>query len=115
MAADPALYRWSSNRANALGEADTLLTPHALYLGLGHDEGTRRAAYRELFRIAFDDQPLGDLRLALNQDQPVGNDRFYREIEAMTGQRRELRKRGRPRKPDEPPSADAAGQGELPL
>jgi hypothetical protein len=35
--------------------------------------------------------------------------------EAMTGQRRELRKRGRPRKQDEPPSADAAGQGELPL
>jgi hypothetical protein len=53
--------------------------------------------------------------LALNQDQPVGNDRFSREIEAMTGQRREWRKRGRPRKQDEPPSADAAGQGELPL
>lgn len=115
MVADPALYRWSSYRANALGEADTLVTPHALYLGLGDDEEARRAAYRELFRIALDDQPLGDLRLALNQDQPVGNDHFYREIEAMTGQRRELRKRGRPRKQDEPPSADAAGQGELPL
>jgi hypothetical protein len=33
--------------------------------------------------------------------QPIGNDRFYREIEAMTGQRRELRRRGRPRKRDE--------------
>jgi hypothetical protein len=33
----------------------------------------------------------------------------------MTGQRRELRKRGRPRKKDESPSADAAGYGELPL
>lgn len=91
------------------------MTPHALDIGLGDDEETRRAAYRELFRIALGDQPLGDLRLAINQDQPIGNDRFYREIEAMTGQRRELRKRGRPRKPDEPPSADAAGQGELPL
>jgi putative transposase len=115
MVADPALYRWSSYRANALGEADTLVTPHPLYLGLGDDEETRRAAYREFFRIALDAQPLGALRLALNQDQPVGNDRFYREIEAMTGQRRELHKRGRPRKQDEPPSADAAGQGELPL
>jgi putative transposase len=115
MVADPALYRWSSDRANALGEADTLVTPHALYLGLGDDEETRRAAYRELFRIALDDQPLGALRLALNQGQPVGNDRFYREIEAMTGQRRELRKRGRLRKQDEPPSAKDAGQGELPL
>jgi putative transposase len=103
MVADPALYRWSSYRANALGEPDALLTPHALYLGLGDDEETRRAAYRELFRIALDDQPLGDLRLALNEDLPVGNDRFHREIEAMTGQRRELRKRGRPQKQDEPP------------
>ena len=39
--------------------------------------------------------------MALNQDQPIGDDRFYREIEAMTGQKRELRKRGRPRKPRE--------------
>jgi putative transposase len=115
MVEDLALYRWSSYRANALGEADTLVTPHALYLGLGDDEETRRAAYRELFGGALDDKPLGALRLAINQDQPIGNDRFYREIEAMTGQRRELRKRGRPRKQDEPPSADAAGQGELPL
>jgi hypothetical protein len=23
--------------------------------------------------------------MALNQDQPIGNDRFYQEIEAMTG------------------------------
>jgi putative transposase len=77
MVTDPALYRWSSYRANALGEADTLVTPHALDLGLGDDEQTRRATYRELFRIAIDDQTFGALRLALNQDQPVGNDRFY--------------------------------------
>jgi hypothetical protein len=31
---------------------------------------------------------LSGLRLALNQDQPIGNDRFYREIKAVTGQRR---------------------------
>jgi putative transposase len=113
MVADPALHRWSSDRANAFGEPDALLTPHPLYLGLGDDEEARRAAYRELFRIALDDQPLGALRLAINQDQPIGNHRFYREIEAMTAQRRDLRKRGRPRTQDKPPSADAAGQGEL--
>ncbi|UHD18111.1 hypothetical protein [Thiocapsa bogorovii] len=61
------------------------------------------------------DKPLGDLRMARNQDQPVGNDRFCREIEATTGQRRQLRKRGRPRKQDEPQSADDTGQGKLPL
>ena len=76
---------------------------------------TTRGAYRELCRGALDDKPLADLRLALNQDQPIGNDRFYREIKAMTGQRRELGRRGRPRKQEEPPSADDSGQGELPL
>ncbi len=43
MVADPALYRWSSCRTNALGELDVLLTPHPLYLGLGDDEDARRA------------------------------------------------------------------------
>jgi len=115
MLADPAGYRWSSYRANALGQPDTLVTAHPLYLALGADDDARRAAYRELFRGALDDRPLADLRLALNQDQPIGNDRFYREIEAMTGQRRELRRRGRPRKQVEQPSADDSGQRELSL
>jgi putative transposase len=114
MVADPSLHRWSIDRANALGEPDALLTP-ALDLGLGDDEQARRPTYRELFGGSLDDQSLGDLPLALNQDQPVGNDRFHPEIEAMTGQRRRLRKRGRPREQDEPPSADDTGQGELPL
>lgn len=106
---------WSSYRANALGAADPLLSPHPLYLALGADDDARRAAYRELFRGALDEEPLSDLRLALNQDQPIGNARFYREIEAMTGQRRALRRRGRPRKRDQAAAADGAGQGDLPL
>jgi putative transposase len=115
MVADPADYRWSSYRANALGAPDPLLSPHPLYLALGADGDVRRRTYRDLFRGAHDGKPLSDLRLALNQDQPIGNDRFYREIEAMTGQRRALRKRGRPRKQDEPASAGDTGQDPLPL
>jgi len=48
----PAHYRWSSFRANALGEADALLTPHALYCALGRNGEERRAAYRAGFRAA---------------------------------------------------------------
>lgn len=48
----PAHYRWSSYRANALGEADALLTPHALYCALGRTPEERRAAYRATFRAA---------------------------------------------------------------
>jgi len=46
----PADYRASSYRANALGEPDALVTPHAVYCALGRDAAARRAAYRAGFR-----------------------------------------------------------------
>jgi putative transposase len=46
----PGQYRWSSFRANALGQDDPLLTPHAFYCALGRDAELRQAAYRALFR-----------------------------------------------------------------
>jgi hypothetical protein len=48
----PADFRGSSYRANALGEADVLVTPHAVYCALGRDAEARRAAYRAGFRAA---------------------------------------------------------------
>ena len=42
-------YRWSSYGANALGDENTLLTPHAFYCALGRSAPERRAAYRRLF------------------------------------------------------------------
>ena len=98
MVADPGAYRWSSYRANALGEANAMLSPHPVYRDMGHSPGERREAYQALFRTALDEAPLKELRMALRQNQPLGNARFYAEIQAMTGQRRELRKRGRPKK-----------------
>ena len=46
----PGQYRWSSFRANALGEDDALLTPHAHYCALGRDAESRQAAYRALYQ-----------------------------------------------------------------
>ena len=108
MVTDTSDYRWSSYRANGLGQCDQLLTPHSLYLAMGVDDNSRCAVYRDLFGCALEDLPLAELRMALNQDQPIGNDRFYQDIEAMTGQRRELRKRGRPGKSK---NGGADGQG----
>src|SRR6266705_3354319 len=48
LAADAGAYRWSSYRANALGEDDELVTPHPLYFALGRSPGERAAAYRAL-------------------------------------------------------------------
>lgn len=69
-------------------------------------------AYRDLFRAQLDRKAIDDVRLALNQNQPLGNSRFYAKIEATTGHRREAEPRGRPLgQRDESPTRNA-GQGE---
>ena len=96
---DPAHYRWTSYRANALGQENAHLTPHPVYLALGRDDKQRHAAYRALFRTPLDKAAIDGIRLALNQNQPLGNQRFYARIEKLTGERREAKPRGRPRVP----------------
>jgi putative transposase len=98
MVNDPALYRWSSYRANALGQLDALITPHELFFRIASHEQERQAAYHALFRHELDGNTIADIRLALAQGQPLGNGRFLDTIERMTGQRRETKPRGRPRK-----------------
>ncbi len=97
MVDDPAHYRWTSYKVNALGQASSLITPHAVYQQLGTNDNARQSAYRALFRTELDKEAIDDLRLALNQNQPLGNSRFYAKIEKMTGARREAKPRGRPR------------------
>jgi len=45
LAPSAAEWRWSSYRANALGEHDSLVTPHPHYYALGRSPDERRAAY----------------------------------------------------------------------
>lgn len=66
LAPSPDVYRWSSYKANAMGRADELLTPHDTYVRLGADDETRRSAYRAVFSessSAVDDR----LRAATNR------------------------------------------------
>jgi putative transposase len=44
MVDDPAHYRWTSYRANALGPADPRLTAHLLYRALGASDKDRQVA-----------------------------------------------------------------------
>ncbi len=96
MVADPGEYRWSSYRHHAFGQTDKLVTPHPLYLALGRDDASRQAAYRALFRSQLDEAALDDIRLAIAQGQPLGNDRFKEAVCAATGVRRKQARRGRP-------------------
>lgn len=108
MVEDSANYRWSSYRANGLGQDDPLLTPHPVYSALGSTESERLAAYRALFRPELDGDAISDIRMALDQGQPLGDSRFLASIERATGQRREgeARPRGRPRKPAVAPAGE---------
>jgi putative transposase len=115
MVNDPVHYRWSSYRSNALGKADARVTQHALYESLGRTDKDRQAGYRALFRSHLDRAAIDDIRLALNQSQPLGNERFYAKIEKATGVRREARPRGRPRLAIDGHAAAVAGQRELKL
>ena len=51
-----------------------------------------------LFRPELDTDAISDIRMALDHGQPLGDPRFIDSIERATGQRREIRPRGRPRK-----------------
>ena len=65
MVDDPAHYRWTRYRADALGQFSPLPSPHPVYLALGAVDHARRVAYRSLFRPHLDPETIRDLRLAL--------------------------------------------------
>ena len=110
MVEDPAQYRWTSYRANGLGQPDARHTPQALYQALGRSDDERQTNHRTLFRAELGRAAIDDIRLALNQSQPLSNARFYAKIEQMTGQRREAHPRGRPRVESQPNGAALRGQ-----
>ncbi|MEO8754758.1 MAG: transposase [Casimicrobiaceae bacterium] len=97
MVRDPADYQWTSYRANGLGRRDELLTRHGVYMALGNEDAARQAAYRELFRHELDREVVGDIRIALDRGNPLGNSRFREAIERALGRPCVARPRGRPR------------------
>lgn len=104
MVQHPADYRWSSYRANAQGEANSLVAPHDVYLSLGGDPSSRQAAYRELFRHELDPGMVDRIRQATNGNYALGSQRFGEQIAAALKQRALPGKAGRPKKTSEPQS-----------
>lgn len=98
MVEDPTHYRWTSYRANALGRPDEFLTPHPTYTAIAASTEERLVAYRALFRPHLERDGIADIRLAMNQNQPLGDHRFHAKIAKIVGEPRQARPRGRPRK-----------------
>ncbi|MSO97624.1 MAG: transposase [Rhodospirillaceae bacterium] len=96
LAATPDKYRWSSYRANALGEADANVWPHRLYVDLAPSMAGRADSYRALFDQPLAQDNLDTLRRATQKGQAAGSAAFLDKLERQTGAY--LRPRRKPRK-----------------
>ena len=101
MAEHPAEYPWSSYRYNALGNANSLIIAHPLYLRLGKSVESRQAAYRSLFDNALDNKTLDEIRIAANKAWVLGSDYFIDKISEQVNRQTEPKKRGGDRRSEE--------------
>jgi putative transposase len=83
--ADPALYRWSSYRANAFGAHDAVVTPHPLFIALGCGSEERQKIYRGLFDEALDSGEINNLRDATNHNYVCGTTEFQTHVANSLG------------------------------
>jgi putative transposase len=90
-------YPWSSYGHNALAKGNSILSPHKLYLQLGENEVSRKAAYQHLFQTCIDSAMLEEVRACLQSGTPLGNDHFRAQIEQALKVKVGQAKRGRPR------------------
>ncbi len=109
MVEHPADYRWSSYRANAQGEENSLAVPHEVYAALGADAAGRQAAYRELFRHELEPGLVDEIRRATQGNFALGSPLFAEQVAAALGRRAVPGKSGRPRNVAEPESGGMFG------
>lgn len=99
MVAQPEDYAWSSYGHYAGLRADRLITPHALYWGLGNTPFAREAAYAELVHAGISADQQGALTDAALSGWALGDAGFVASLQAQTARRLLKSKAGRPRKP----------------
>ncbi len=94
LVATPADYGWSSYAANALGDKDELVTPHATYRRLGRSAKARLEAYRAGFAEPMDAALLERIRESTNKAWVLGDLAFCNAIEEKLNRRALPRPRG---------------------
>ena len=98
MVEHPADYPWSSFRYNALGQDNSLITPHDVYLRQGRGEESRRANYNSLFDTRIPAATLEEIRIATNKAWVLGSDGFRQRIESLINRQTAPKPRGGDRK-----------------
>lgn len=91
---DPGRYRWTSYRANAMGEFDRLVMPHSLYEALGWSPGDRQQAWRELCRSVPPLSEISAIREATNRNWALGDAPFLHWMTGASGRQAAPARRG---------------------
>ena len=73
-------YRWSSYLYNATKQADSVITPHSIYLELSRDEQSRLKAYKELLKTPLAEKIVSEINEALNNGAVLGSQTFKDKI-----------------------------------
>ncbi len=97
MVAQPVDFPWSSHAANATGKHDPLLRPHTDYRALGESSEQRQTAYRALFDEVLSQQQVDEIRVYIQQQRALGDDRFQAAVERKLGRCAIARPAHRPR------------------
>lgn len=96
MVSDPADHPWSSHR-HLIGHcSDKLVTPHALFWGLGNTPFARQAAYAQLVRTGISDLQRDALTRSVLTGWALGSDPFIAALAHSTQRRLAPAKAGRP-------------------
>jgi putative transposase len=93
----PADYRWSSYAHNAGRKTDEMITPAREYQRLGGDDKERARAYRALFKQKISDEQSQQITEATLKGWVLGDARFARKIETLSGRRATQLPKGRPK------------------
>ena len=93
----PGDYRWSSYAHNALGKTDPMISAHREYLKLGNTGKERTRAYRALFRQKLCGQTVRTITETALKGWVLGDEKFARKIEKLSGRRASQLPKGRPR------------------
>lgn len=93
----PRDYPWSSYAHNALSKSDDMLSAHREYRRLGRNDAERARAYRALFKKKIDKETVQLITDATVKGWALGDARFARKIEKVSGRRATQLPKGRPK------------------
>ena len=93
----PQDYHWSSYAHNALAQTDEMFTAASEYRKLGDSDEECAKAYRKLFRPKLSQQQVQEITDATVKGWVLGDSKFVRKIEKLSGRRASQLPKGRPR------------------